>query len=88
MATKHLSASFDKGGLQIPHPEETAEGFWLNLIQKYLRKMNNGQHAKFTRIIEEVLSRAGRPDLIEHVSKIGPREWMKQVLKYTLSTLC
>ncbi len=31
---KRLSARFDKGGLQIPHPDETAEGLQLNLMQK------------------------------------------------------
>jgi hypothetical protein len=51
MVAKRLSASLDKGGLQIPHPEETTEGFWLNPIQKYLRKINNDQHSKYSRII-------------------------------------
>jgi hypothetical protein len=32
VAAKHLSASFDKGGLQMPHPSETVEGLRLNLI--------------------------------------------------------
>jgi hypothetical protein len=52
VAAKRLSASFDKGGLQIPYPEETAKGLRLNLIQKYLQKINNDQHTKYTRIIE------------------------------------
>ncbi len=41
VATKRLSASFDKGGLQIPHPSETAEGLRLNLIQKYFNQQQS-----------------------------------------------
>jgi hypothetical protein len=33
VAAKRLSASFDKGGLQIQHPEETAAGLRLILLQ-------------------------------------------------------
>jgi hypothetical protein len=81
MAAKRLSASFDKGGLQIPHPEETAEGLWLNLIQKYLCKINNDQHSKYSRIILQVVSRAGRPDLNEQVKRMGSQEWTKTSTK-------
>jgi hypothetical protein len=70
VAEKRLSANFDKGGLQIPHPEEMAQGLHLNLIQKYLREMNNDQHTKYTCIIEQVLRRAGSPDLNEHINKM------------------
>ncbi len=43
--------------------------------------MKNDQYTKYTSIIEQVLSGAGRPDLNEHVSKIGPGEWMKTSTK-------
>ncbi len=81
MAAKRLSASYDKRGLQIPHSDETAEGLWLNLVQKYLCKINNDQHSKYSRINEQVLSRAGRPDLNEHVNRMGPQEWIKTSTK-------
>jgi hypothetical protein len=60
---KRLSARFDKGGLQIPHPDETAEGLQLNLMQKYFRKINNNQPTTYSRIIKQILRRSGRPDL-------------------------
>jgi hypothetical protein len=43
--------------------------------------MNNDQHTKYTHIIQQVLSRAGRPALNEHVSRMGPEEWMKTSTK-------
>ncbi len=43
--------------------------------------MNNDQHTNYTRIIEQVLSGAGRLDLNEHVNRMGPGEWMKDSTK-------
>jgi hypothetical protein len=77
VVAKRLSASFDKGGLQIPHPNEMAEGLRLNLIRKYFRKINNNQTTIYSTIIEQILSRAGRPTLTEHINKKGHQEWMK-----------
>jgi hypothetical protein len=51
VAAKRPSASFDKGGLQIQLPEETAEGLRLNLLQKYFRKISSNQKTIFSRII-------------------------------------
>jgi hypothetical protein len=59
------------------HPDETAEGLQLNLIQKYFRKINNNQPTTYSCIIEQILRRSGRPDLSEHINKMGPQEWMK-----------
>ncbi len=81
VAAKRLSASFEKGGLQIQHPEETAEGLRLNLLQKYFRKINNNQMTVFSHLIMEILQRAGRPSLTEHINSMGPREWNKTSLK-------
>ncbi len=81
VAAKRLSASFDKGGLQIQLPEETAEGLRLNLLQKYFRKINNNQTTIFSRIIFQILQGAGRPDLLEHVNNMGPQEWHKTSLR-------
>jgi hypothetical protein len=81
VVAKRLSASFDKGGLQIPHPNETAEGLRLNLIQKYFRKINNNQHTTYSHIIEQILSRSEKPGLAEHINKMGPQEWMRTSVK-------
>ncbi len=75
MATKRIPASFDKGGLQIQHPAETAEGLRLNLIQKCFKKINAENSSKFTDIVQEMLRQKGRPDLATHVNKLGPAEW-------------
>jgi hypothetical protein len=48
VARKRLSASFSSGGLQIQHPDETADGLQINIIQKYLWKMEQGTYTKFT----------------------------------------
>jgi hypothetical protein len=81
VVAKRLSASFDKGGLQILHPSETAEGLRLNLIQKYFRKINNNQQSTYSLIIEQILSGSGRPDLTEHINRMGPQEWMRTSTK-------
>ncbi|RPH76440.1 MAG: reverse transcriptase family protein, partial [Planctomycetaceae bacterium] len=77
VAAKRLSASFEKGGLQIQHPKETAEGLRLNLIQKYFRRMVQENSTHFTRIIESILQQEMRPSLEEHVNTLGPAEWNK-----------
>ncbi len=87
VAAKRLSASFDKGGLQFPHPSETAEGLRLSLIQKYFRKINNNQPSMYSRIIEQILRRSGRPGLSEHINKRAQRSskwtqcWGKHAFK-------
>ncbi len=63
VAAKRLSASFDKGGLQTPHPKETAVGLRLNLIQKCYKRVAAGTETMFIRIIEEMLRQKGCPDL-------------------------
>jgi hypothetical protein len=81
VAAKRLSASFDKGGLQIQLPKETAAGLRLNLIQKCYKKVAAGQETMFTRIIEEMLRQKGRPDLTTHINSLGPTEWEKTANK-------
>jgi hypothetical protein len=75
VATKRLSASFDKGGLQIQHPKETAAGLRLNLIQKCYKRVSAGKNTMFTRIIEEMIIQKGPPDLTTHINSLGPTEW-------------
>jgi hypothetical protein len=77
VAAKQLSASFDKGGLQIQHPKETAAGLRLNLIQKCYKRVTTGHDTMFTRIIEEMLIQKRRPDLTTHINSLGPTEWEK-----------
>jgi hypothetical protein len=77
VAAKRLPASFDKGGLQIQHPKDTATGLRLNLIQKCYKKVTTGQDTVFLRIIEELLRQKGRPNLATHIESLGPMEWVK-----------
>ncbi len=34
-----IPASFEKGGLQVPHPADTADGLHLNLLQTIYNKI-------------------------------------------------
>jgi hypothetical protein len=77
VAAARLPASFDKGGLQIQHPKETAAGLRLNLVQKCYKKISTGQRTVFLNIVEELLRQKGRPDLTTHVEALGPVEWIK-----------
>ncbi len=81
VAAKRLSASIDKGGLQIQHPKETAAGLRLNLIQKCYKRVAAGQETMFIRIVEEMLRQKGRPDLTTHINSLGPTEWEKTANK-------
>jgi hypothetical protein len=75
VAAKQLSASFDKGGLPIQHPMETAAGLQLNLIQKCYKKITAEHGTMFTRIVEEMLIQRRRPDLTTHINSLGLTEW-------------
>jgi hypothetical protein len=77
VAATRLPASFDKGGLQIQHPKDSAAGLRLNLIQKCYKKITAGQGTVFLRIIEELLRQKGRPNLATHIESLGPMEWVK-----------
>jgi hypothetical protein len=77
VAANRLSASFDKGGLQIQHPKETSAGLRLNLIQKCYKKIVEGKETMITKIIEEMLRQKGRPSLTTHINTLGPSEWEK-----------
>ncbi len=39
VAKDRIPASFNRGGLQVPHPDDTAEGLHLNLLQKIQNKI-------------------------------------------------
>jgi hypothetical protein len=61
IARKQLSASIDKGGLQIQQPEEIAYGVHINLIQKYNRKIEQGNLTSF--VNKGLLQQGERPSL-------------------------
>jgi hypothetical protein len=69
-----LAASFDKGGLQVQQPSETAEGLFLNLIQKCVKKLNAGTGTKLTLILDELLVQKRYPILSTHIKSLGPGE--------------
>jgi hypothetical protein len=71
-----LSASLDKGGLEIQHPNEVAAGLRLNLLQK-LYKRTEVTKTILNNIVDQMLNLRGRPSLHEHVQKLGPTEWSK-----------
>jgi hypothetical protein len=76
IAAKRLPVSFEKGGLQIQHPSETAEGLRLKLIQKSFKKVAAGNGTMFTRILEEMLRQRRRPDLLTRINSLGQTEWV------------
>jgi hypothetical protein len=39
IAKDRIPASFNRGGLQVPHPADTAKGLRLNLLQKIQNKI-------------------------------------------------
>jgi hypothetical protein len=74
VAAKRLSASFDKEGLQIQNPSETAAGLRLNLIKKCYKKITAANGTMFFRIVEEILTQSRRPDLTTHINSLDPTE--------------
>ncbi len=73
VSRKRLSASFDKGGLEIQHPNEVAAGLRINLVQK-LYKRNVTARTTLNDIIDQMLIIRGRPSVQEHIHKLGPTE--------------
>jgi hypothetical protein len=76
VSRKRLSASFDKGGLEIQHPSEVAAGLRINLVQK-LYKRSVTARTTLNDIIDQMLTIRGRPSVQEHIHKLGPTEWSK-----------
>jgi hypothetical protein len=63
------------GGLGIPHPNETIQGFRQNLIQKIFRQHRQNPAAHLPTILADLLARANRPGLAEHIQYFGPKQW-------------
>jgi hypothetical protein len=62
------------GGLGIPHPDETIQGFRQNLIQKIYRQHRQNPAAHLPTILAGLLAKANRPGLAEHIQFFGPRQ--------------
>ena len=77
VAKKRISAGLDMGGLGIPHPDETIQGFQQNLLQKIYRKNRTDPTANPSSILLGLLDRANRCNLEDHVHRLGPVQWRR-----------
>ena len=78
VAKDRIPASFNRGGLQVPHPAETAEGLHLNLLQKIQNRIRLPRRfppSHLPTILEETLQAAGCPTFTQHLEKHGPERW-------------
>jgi hypothetical protein len=75
VAKKRISAGLEMGGLGIPHPDETIQGFRQNLIQKIYKQHRRNPAAHLPSVLAGLLARANRPRLEEHLQQFGPRQW-------------
>jgi hypothetical protein len=74
VAKKRIAAGLEMGGLGIPHPDETIQGFRQNLIQKIFRQNRNNPAAHLPTILAGLLARANRPGLAKHIQYFGPKQ--------------
>jgi hypothetical protein len=74
VAKKSISAGLEMGGLGIPHPDETIQGFRQNLIQKIYKQHRRNPAAHLPSILAGLLVRANRPSLEEHIQQFGPKQ--------------
>ncbi len=84
VAKDRIAASHHKGGLQVPHPMETAEGLHLNILQKIYRKIlapDRTPQSLLPQILLEVLQEANCTTLREHLEQYGPTQWEKTAQK-------
>ena len=84
VAKDRISASFNRGGLQVPHPAETAEGLQLNLLQKiYNRERLPGRFPPsfLPQILQETLESSGCMTFVEHLENFGPERWERTAKK-------
>jgi hypothetical protein len=78
VAKDRIPASFNREGLQVPHPTDTAEGLHLNLLQKIQNRIRLPQRfppSHLPTILEETLRAAGCPTYSQHLEKYGPERW-------------
>jgi len=77
VARGRLAAGLEMGGLGIQPPENTVQGFQQNLIQKLYKKINDPQGSLLPDILSKLLQRSNRPNLLDHVERLGPEQWIK-----------
>jgi hypothetical protein len=78
VAKDRIPASFNRGGLQVPHPADTAEGLHLNLLQKIQNKVRLPHiypPSQLPTMLEETLRDARCLTFMEHLEKYGPDGW-------------
>jgi hypothetical protein len=84
IAKNRISASFEKGGLQVPHPTDTADGLHLNLLQRVyniIRTPARYPTSQLPNILQETLQDAGCPSLQYHLENLGPDKWERTAAK-------
>ena len=84
IAKNRISASFEKGGLQVPHPTDTADGLHLNLLQRVyniIRTPARYPSSQLPNIFQETLQDAGCPSLQYHLENLGPDKWERTAAK-------
>jgi hypothetical protein len=84
IAKNRISASFEKGGLQVPHPADTADGLHLNLLQRIYNKIRTPArypNSQLPNILQETLQDAGCPSLQYHLENLGPEKWDRTAAK-------
>ena len=77
VAKNRIPAAYSIGGLQVSLLETTAKSFRLNLLQKLFQKTIHPNHFLPTvlpSILRQLLHVTGRPDLEQHVHRMGRRQ--------------
>jgi hypothetical protein len=84
IAKDRISASFEKGGLHVPHPADTADGLHLNLLPKIYNKIRLPEvypNSLLPNIPHEILQDAGLPSFQYHLENLGPEKWERRATK-------
>ncbi len=90
IAKNRISASFKKGGLQVPRPADTADGLHLNLLQKIYNKIrlpDRYPDSLLPNILHETLQDAGCPSFQYYLENLGPDKWERTATKINNITL-
>ena len=77
VSKKRLHGSHEVGGLNIPNLADIVTGLHQNLIQKLYKKSQTDPDNLLLQLLEDLLTRTGRPSLRSHVEHLGPVLWRK-----------
>ena len=77
VSRKRVHASHAMGGLQVPMVQDTVTGLHQNLVQKLHKQITADMPSICASHFQEVLIRVHRPTLNEHVTALGPIQWLK-----------